>query len=229
MKILGKSVSAHFISFYEQTIVYTGEPQFFPTPQRGMGSCQYKNKNLIIELRLDLNKASFEHHIAHEMIHAVQIIEGWPIIASRYSRGTPIGEVGIMLNSIIHDLNDEDRLKEWSFDSTHITHEQYDNLKKAVLSSDIPTKGGLRWCNASLMYAYAYFTQPNNRWNSLKKLFNIHSPHIEAKGEELVTIIKASGWNTSDQALNSLIAIRESLGFSVQTFQIKDKVTEKVY
>ena len=229
MKILGKTVSTKFISFYEQTIKYTGEPHFYPTPQPGMGSCYYENDNLIIELRLDLNKSSFEHQVAHEMIHAVQIQEGWPIIISRYGRGTPYGEVGIKLNSIIHDLNDEERLKKWDFDSTTIMYEQYINLKKAILSNDIPKEGGLRWCNGSLMYTYAAFIQPYNRWKRLQTLFHRRLPNIETKGNELVSIIKANGWNTANQALNSLIAIRESLGLSPQILGIKDGATGERY
>ncbi len=110
------------------------------------------------------------------------------------------------------DLNAEDRLKLWSFDSVWIMDDQYRNLKKAILDENIPATGSNRWRKAVMMYAYASLTQPAKKWNRLRKVFVQRAPHIERKGEELSSILQKNGWNNPDEALASLIAIRDSIG-----------------
>lgn len=222
MKILNKSVSKRFNSFYEEIVAQIGVPKFYPTQTPGRGDCQFEDETPVISLRMDLGRSSFEHHIAHELIHALQLKEGWPRVVSRHPVKSPIVELGIVLGSMVLDLNGEDRLKPWSFDSTQITDAQYRNLKRAILDENVPSLGSLRWCKAAMMYAYTSLTQPTRRWDRLRALFQRRAPHIERKGEELASILKGNGWNTPDQALASLIAVRKSIRLSSEQLGIVD-------
>lgn len=214
MKILDKSVSQRFGSFYQEIVAQIGELRFCLTQTPGRGECRFEEGTAVISLRTDLSRSSFEHQIAHELIHALEYKEGWPTVVSRYPDASPIAELGSMLGSIVLDLNVEERLKPWSFESTWITDAQYRNLKKAILDEDAPSTGTLRWRKAAMMYAYASLTQPAKKWDKLKKLFLRRAPRIERKGEKLACILKRNGWNTPDQALASLIAVRKSIGLS---------------
>ena len=175
---------------------------------------------------MDLSRANFEHHAAHELIHALQIKQGWPSVISRHPPQSPVGALGGTLVSIVFDLDAEERLSQLSFDSTYILDAQYRNLKRAILDEDIPSTRSLRWRKGIMLYAYASFTQPTRRWDNLRKLFLRRAPHIESKGEELAYIIKKNGWNTPDQALTSLIAARQSIGLSSEQVGIVDRRTE---
>ncbi len=212
MKILNKTVSERFVSFYEVTVSQIGEPQFRPTQTPGRGECQFEGVTPVINLRTDLNGSRFEHHVAHELIHALQHKEAWPRLVSRYPYRSPINELGITLYSIVLDLNAEDRLKLWSFDSAWIIDEQYRNLKKAILDENVPATGSNRWRRAVMIYAYASLTQPARRWDGLNKVFAQRAPNIERKGDELSFILRKNGWNSPDESLASLIAIRDSIG-----------------
>ena len=72
------------------------------------------------------------------------------------------------------------------------------------------------------MYAYASLTQATKRWNRLKRLFHQRAPHIERKGEDLVAILNKNGWNNPDEALTSLITVRQSIGLDSSIIGIID-------
>ena len=222
MKILNKRVSQRFASFYAKIVAQIGEPMLCLTQTPGRGECRFVDETCVVSLRTDLSKSGFEAHIAHELTHALQRKEGWPRVVSRYPDNSPVVEIGIMLVSIVLDLNVEDRLNAWGFDSRWIIDEQYRNLKEAVLNENIPPTGTLEWCKSVMMSAYASLTQPAKRWNRLKKLFLRRAPHIESKGEELASILRENGWSNPEQALTSLIAIRKSIGLSSNQIGIID-------
>ena len=198
MKILGKSTSEHFDSFYSEIVTQIGEQKFVPSRILGRGYYQFEEQGPKVGLRTDLSRPYFEHQVAHELVHALQRKEGWPRGVTRHPEGSPIAELGTFLVSMVLDLNVEERLKAWSFDSSYILKEQYRNLKKAVLDQNIPSLGSCRWRKGVMMYANASLTQPANKWDELRKLFARRAPHIEIKGEELVSILKGNGWDTAD-------------------------------
>lgn len=227
MKILKKSVSEHFASFYRETVAQIGIPELHPSHTPGLGYCRFENGRFTIYLRMDLSRANFEHHAAHELIHALQIKQGWPAVVSRHTPQSPVGDLGETLASIVFDLDVEERLNKLSFDSTYILDAQFRNLKRAILGEDIPSARSLRWRKGVMVYAYASLTQETRRWDKLRELFLRRAPHMESKGEEVAYIIKKNGWNTPDQALSSLIAVRKSIGLSSEQVGIIDRRTER--
>ena len=225
MRILKKSVSKHFESFYKDIVARIGVPKFCPTATPGRGDCRLENGVVIVRLRTDLNKSSFEQHAAHELLHALQLVEGWPRIVSSLPDESPIVELGIMLQSIVLDLSVEERAKQMGFDSTQNMDAQYQNLNKAVLNENIPPSGNLRYRKAAMMYAYASLTQPQRRWNKLKELFLKRAPHIARRGEQLASILRRHGWDDPDQALASMLAVRENIGLPADQLGIFDRRT----
>jgi hypothetical protein len=225
MKVLKKTVSKPFASFYKGIVTHIGEPNFRISQIPGLGECHFEQGIPIISLRMDLNRSDFEHHAAHELIHALQYKEGWPRAVSRYPYNHPINELGMTLLAMVLDLDVEDRLKLCSFDSTYITNAQYRNLKNAILDEDIPSTGTYRWRKATIMYTYASLTQTAKRWCELKSLFHQRAPHIERKGEDLVAILNKNGWSEPDKALTPLIAVRQSIGLDSSKVGIIDGKT----
>jgi len=85
MKILGKTVSNKFQSFYTDIVPRIGVPITFERgPFKAMGD--YLLQNGIAKIRLDTSLISshFEETAAHELLHALQDSELWPTTA----RGT---------------------------------------------------------------------------------------------------------------------------------------------
>jgi hypothetical protein len=228
MKLVNKRVSNHFESFYNDIAAHIGAHEFYTNPpNEQLGACRLENEIVIIRLRTDISRPRFEQNAAHELLHALQIKEGWPTIKSRLRDESIIAQVASLLASIVLDLNVEDRLKQTLFDSTPVINDQYRNLKKIALEGNIPLAGSNRFRKAVMMYAYASLTQPHKRWAKLKELFSNRAPHITKKGEELASILIRCGWNNPDQALASMIAIRESIGLSNNDFSIIDRITEQ--
>lgn len=221
MKILGKGVSSKFQSFYEDIVALIGEPKFCRTRTPGSGDCRLESGVAVVRLCTDLSKRHFEQHAAHELLHALQLVEGWPRIRSRLPDQSAVVELGEMLQSIVLDLNVEDRLKQLPFESTWFADAQYRNLKKALMGN-IPLSGSLPWCKGPMMCAYASLTQPPKRWNRLRELHLKRAPHILEKGEELIAIMRKHGWNNPDQALASMISMRDTLGFASDQLTIVD-------
>jgi len=63
----------------------------------------------------------------------------------------------------------------------------------------------------------------------LRELYLKRAPSIAAKGEELIAVIKKNGWSNPDQALTSMIAIRDSLGLTGEQVIIRDVRTGNRY
>ena len=79
MKILGKTVSNRFQSFYRDIASRIDTPvRFERNPYQAMGD--YKLENGIARIRLDtkLTGPHFEETAAHELLHALQDSEFWP-------------------------------------------------------------------------------------------------------------------------------------------------------
>ena len=110
MKVLNKTISEPFASFYEGIVTQIGEPKFRITQTPGLGECHFEQGIPVISLRMDLNRSDFEHHTAHELIHALQYKEGWPRAVSRYPYNHPINELGMTLLAMVLDLDVEDRI-----------------------------------------------------------------------------------------------------------------------
>lgn len=222
MKILNKTVGRRFTSFYEEMVLQIGETRFYQSHIPGLA--YYRHNQGINEIRLhaDVNQPCFEHQIAHELIHALQRKEGWPRLVSRH-----FAELGETLVSMVLDLNVEDRLKSWAFESAWIINDQYRNIRRAILHEDTPATGTNRWRRGAMMYTYALLTQPTKRQNILMTLFQQRAPHIARKSEELVCILKDNGWSNPDEALSSLIAIRSSIGLQSSQLGIIDGRTEQ--
>ena len=85
MKILGKSVSTKFQSFYRDVILKIGVPvRFERAPFHAMGD--YLLENGVARIRLDTNmsRPHFEYTVAHELVHALQDTELWPRTVRKY-------------------------------------------------------------------------------------------------------------------------------------------------
>jgi len=227
MKILNKSVSERFESFYKDIAARIGAHKFCPNPPGGiLGDCHLEDGVIVVRLRTDVNKSRFEQNVAHELLHALQIVEGWPTIKSRLPDNSAVAQLGATLASLVLDLNVEDRLKQLPFDSKPVIGDQYRNLTKAILG-EIPSSGSYQWRRAVMMYIYASLIQPPRKWKKLGELFLERAPHIARKGEELALLVKRHSWNTPDQALASMIAIRENIGLPSDQLSIVDRRTEQ--
>jgi hypothetical protein len=172
----------------------------------------------------------FEHTAAHELLHALQDLELWPTTRRPNPLDdSPESKVSSELASLILDLNVEDTLQTLGFDATYSDSVRYKNSKKGLESATVPKFHNPMWCLWVLRYCKLSFTQSSRKWARLKGLYLKHAPSIAEKGEELVAIIRKHGWSNPSQALDSMIAIRDSLGLTREHVVVMDGRTRTRY
>ena len=228
MKILGKTVSNKFQSFYKDIVPQIGVPiQFERGPYRAMGD--YRLQDGIARIRLDtsLMRPHFEETAAHELLHALQDSELWPTTARSANLPENSAEaiVGSELGALVRDLNVLETLRTLGFNADYSNDTRYRNSKRNLTGAAIPAYGSPMFYIWIMRYCYLAMTQRPNRWFRLRELYLKHAPSIAAKGEELIAVIKKNGWSNPDQALASMIAIRESLGLTKAQVIVVDRRT----
>jgi|GEM_PF-5126742 len=247
MKIVGRTVSDTLWSILREVESRCGEIQFHKQdPQGNYGSYQLKDGQHHIWVRTDSNLTSpqFEHIVAHEMMHAVQVEQNWPTAKAAQDYGDGSCEAKLVarglqalgdeiislgfarqlareLHSLVLDLDVEDRLKKLErscrivFDRTYQMEGRYQNLKRRLEpgSSLSPGSFNLEYERLALSYAQE-MSSTSTRKASLQKLYLKHAPSVAEKGKELLRILGEKGWGNPEQALTSMIAIRDSLGLA---------------
>ncbi len=219
MEILGKNISPALESLYHQTASKTGVPVHFERLPEGwskFGHYRLEKGIARIVVCTDIPKAAFEHCCAHELVHALQDAELWPRTHRRLGLPdtSPESKVGTELGSLVRDLDVEERLRPLGFESGYEDEFRYKASMKGISNEAIPSEGIPMWCLWSLRYAYLFFTQMPRRWKRLRQKYLERAPSIAKNGEEIVAIIRKHGCRSQDQALQSMIAIRDSLGLA---------------
>lgn len=228
VKILGKSVSRKFQCFYKDVKGRIRVPiQFERHPFRAMGEYRLENGIAKIRLNTNLDKPHFEYTAAHELVHVLKDSELWPTTVrhANLPDKSPEALVGSELLALVRDLSDNDNLKVAGFDSSYSDDIRYRNSKKALNKDPVPHIGTPDWCIWVIRYCYLSMTQSRRRWNELREIYFKRAPGIAEKGEELRNIMQKHGWGDPDQALKSLIAIRNSLGLTKAQVIIVDRRT----
>lgn len=228
MKILGKTVSNKFQSFYTGIVPRIGVPITFERgPFKAMGD--YLLQNGIARIRLDtsLIPPHFEETAAHELLHTLQDSKLWPTTARGASLpdNSPEAIVGSELGALVRDLDVLETLRTLGFDAGYSGDTRYRNSKKNLAKAAIPAQGSPMFHIWILRYCYLAMTQRPNRWARLRDLYLKRVPSTATKGEELIAIMKRNGWSNPDQALASMIAIRESLGLTKAQVIVVDRRT----
>jgi len=232
MKILGKTVSNRFRLFYKDIVSRVNVPvRFERNPYQAMGD--YKLENGIARVRLDtsLIRPHFEETAAHELLHALQDLELWPttVRSANLPNSSPEAIVCSELGTLVRDLNVLETLQILGFNADYSNDIRYRNSKRNLARAAIPAYGSPMFHIWILRYCYLAMTQRPNRWAKLRELYLKRAPSIAAKGEELIAVIKKNGWNNPDQALTSMIAIRDSLGLTHEQVIIVDARTGNEY
>lgn len=245
MKIVGREVSRSLSSIRREVESLCGPIKFdVLTGEDAYGRYRLEEGKphiwVITDLRL--TDPQFEHIVAHEMMHAVQVEQDWPTAEAAQECGEGSGEavdclvyarVARDLHNLVLDLDVEDRLKKLErscaivLDPTYGMEGRYQHLTRRLQSgvSFSPGSFGLEYERLALVYALE--TLLGSPWMGLlEELYLKHAPQVAAKGKELVLILHEKGWATPDQALVSMIAIRDSLDLA-KTCIIVDRKSQR--
>ena len=99
--------------------------------------------------------------------------------------------------------------------ATHYNWPGYDLEGFAARASEI----GYRYCELQIILN-------SEEWTELQAVFKDRSPQVTRLGEEMTAIMNEIGWGTPEQALQSLVAVRDSLGLQVnQIVLVMDPLT----
>lgn len=233
MKILGKSISEDFQRFYDHTAERLGIAIEFRRnpPFKIWGACEVKNNIATIWLKTDMPEPMFEHNTAHELLHAVQQTEGWPEAdcGENLPKESAEAFIACLISSTVLDMIVDEQLQKLGFDRSHADEIRYKQKRLALQTESVPELEKPHGCEWALHYVMASQALSPKRCGKLRALYQARAPHIAEKGEELVAILQKNGWKSPDQALASMVAIRDSLGLNSKQVTITNgKTGEKL-
>lgn len=91
----------------------------------------------------------------------------------------------------------------------------YESALSGISGSPPPEYGTPWFFTWAIRYCELQLELSSSHWRKLEKAFRESAPGVVDLGEELVEIIRRVGWGSREQALDSLVQVRDSLGLKV--------------
>lgn len=159
----------------------------------------------------------FAYHIAHELTHMAQRSRGYPktIRGRQYHPGSAEARIGGDLEELVLHPPLEQTLREAGFRWDFINARLMKSALDGITNSPPPEFGTPWFFTWAIRYCDLQLGLSPEQWNRLEAAFRTRVPGVADLGEELVSIIREVGWGTREQALDSLVGIRDSLGLKV--------------
>lgn len=234
MRILDEEYSERFERFLDEHRKKIWKTVIFrpmPPEIKGVGAFQDQPDCVLIFLKAGLPPQAREANCGHEILHAVQMAEGFPRTLNPLGE-RKAGEYGRELGSLVLDLDIRQRMQPWNFDTRYSDNHRYEKsskgLKETARKRANISPGSYWFCIYSLRYAYLKLTQTPKRFDKLRNLFERYFSQTAETGERIVSIVAQCGYSTPDQALNSMLAINDLLDQFSRCW-IEDLRTGRIY
>ena len=173
------------------------------------------------------------YHVAHELFHIVQRQRGYPktVRGRHYPPGSVEERIGGDLEEmVLHPPLEELLRGEMGFVNDFIRRRMLQGALNGVATSPVPEYGTPWFTTWAIRYCELHFTLTANEWAALDAVFRERSPQVARLGEEMTTIMRGVGWGTREQALESLVGVRDSLGLQVnQIVLVMDPITGEIF
>lgn len=180
---------------------------------------------------MDLPDDDLAYHVAHELEHMAQRNRGFPktIRGNNYPADSAEARIGGDLEEMIFHPPLEQTLRESGFKWDFIKSRLVEGVLSGVNGSPPPEFGTPWYFTWAIRYCELQMELSSEHWSHVEVAFLRSSPGVASLGEELVAIIRKVGWGTTEQALESLVKVRDSLGLKVnEVVLVMDPTTGKI-
>ena len=216
MRVLGRELAPPFDCFWHRfgpeidipiNQIEEGHRAVFGSESYGTGSGNLPGW-------MELPDEALSYHVAHELTHLVMRQRDFPmsVRGPQYGEDSPEARMGGDLEEMISHPSLEEILKPFSFDRTHIRQHLFEGARRGLEGSPVPKFGTHWWVTWACRFCELQFLLPRNQWLRLEVVFDDRCPGISEKGRELVDIMLKEGFQTPDQALQSMSKARDALG-----------------
>ncbi len=179
------------------------------------GGCYHEQERVLITVRFDLPPEATCHTLAHELVHALQRREGWPLAAASPELGeeSPAGEVASVLQALVHCAAAELRIAPLGLDASWEQRERHAGVRQMLRAPhpDANVPGTPAWAYWSLLYAYLELLHPPAHVQTLLRNIRRALPQAAATGQQAAELVRFHGYATPDQALAAMRAVHELL------------------
>ena len=173
------------------------------------------------------------YHVAHELFHIVQRQHGYPktVRGRQYPPNSVEARIGADLEEmILHPPLEELLRDEIGFTNDFIRERMLRGALHGVASSPVPEYGTPWFTTWAIRYCELQIVLDTDEWTQLQATFKDRSPQVARLGEEMTAIVNEVGWGTREQALRSLVGVRDSLGLQVnQIVLVMDPLSGEIF
>lgn len=157
------------------------------------------------------------YHVAHELMHFVLRERGFP----RTGRGRQFGEnsgearIGGDLEEMVIHPPLEKLLLPFGFKRDFVLARMLEGAMNGLTRSPVPEPGSPWFFTWATRYCELRLALKLEEWEGLEAVYRERAPQACDLGDELADIMLRIGWGTREQALEAMIAARDTLGLCV--------------
>lgn len=182
-----------------------------------------------VVLRDDLPPDAAEHTLAHELVHGLQRLEGWPRASAAPTLGddSPAEEVAAVLQALVHCAAAELRIAPLGLSAEWEQSERQRNVRYLLRAPHAGSdqRGTPAWAYWTLLYAYLSVLHPQARVRTLLGNIGRALPEAAKVGAEAAAVVQHTGYATREQALDTLRSVHDllALGDNIVIEQVQDE------
>jgi len=168
---------------------------------------------------LSLPDPDLAYHVAHELAHILMTNRGYPktIRGTGYSDDSSEARVGGDLEEMVLHPALQHLLEPFGFERGLILERMAAGALRGVRSSPVPERGSPWSFTWAMRYAELQSELPANLWSPIEAIYKERTPGISGLGQELAEIVLQGDCGTREQALDTLIQCRDTLGLRVDS------------
>ena len=251
MKILEREIGNQVDSLFETVLLKLAnsyaknktnksdaEKKLTVLPQKDglLSRIKWMDGNPYIYIRSDVPTHALPHIFGTALCHVHQRIDNYPDVVRNESEKDLEGSLlaRTTLKELVLSLNAENLMKDIKFNMKWENSNRHQGFKDLLSMLDrgsddsFISKGSPVHQFFAMIYAKYSLQHPASMWKALRKDINNDFPEFLESGENVVAIIKDTGYDDEISCLKTLISIRDELNMRPYTL-ITDKKDQSFY
>ena len=184
---------------------------------------------VVLSLHSGVPTHALAHALGVALQHIRQTLDHYPDIVPGEAGVEGEGMLRHALRELILAPEAEAHLAPLGLDSRWETEQRHQGMKDLLrqASKDWDEVLTPNHVFGALLYARFALDHPEELWAGLRKEFNRKFPALSESGEGVAQLVRASGWDSPEACVESLIAVRDELGMR-EIALVEDRRTGEV-
>ena len=180
---------------------------------------EWRPDAVTIQLHNGVPTHALPHVLGVALQHVRQRMDQYPgvVAPAQDLEGGPL--LRTALRELVMSPEAEEHLKPLNLDTQWEDEQRHQGLKELLRDApnewNIPGMSGNSF--AALQYARFSLEHPADLWGPLKEQFQEKLPTAAEKGEQVVAVVRQSGWKDAAACLQSLVSARDALNLAPYT------------